>query len=44
MIDALRGRLARRQIPDEVIRLRQMALASAGKIDKMRLRVDDGGC
>jgi fatty-acyl-CoA synthase len=40
----LRGRVAPWWIPDEVIRLEQMPLASTGKIDKMRLRVDYGGC
>jgi fatty-acyl-CoA synthase len=40
----LRGRVAPWWIPDEVIRLDQMPLASTGKIDKMRLRVDHGGC
>ncbi|MFN3668572.1 MAG: AMP-binding protein [Brevundimonas sp.] len=40
----LRGRVAPWWIPDEVIRLPQMPLASTGKIDKMRLRVDYGGC
>jgi len=40
----LRGRVAPWWIPDEVIRLQQMPLASTGKIDKMRLRVDYGGC
>ena len=40
----LRGRVASWWIPDEVIRLPLMPLASTGKIDKMRLRVDYGGC
>ena len=39
----LRGRVAPWWIPDEVIRLDQMPLASTGKIDKMSLRVDYGG-
>lgn len=40
----LRGRVAPWWIPDEIIRLDRMPLASTGKIDKMRLRVDYGGC
>ncbi len=40
----LRGRVAPWWIPDEVIRLERMPLAPTGKIDKMRLRVDHGGC
>ena len=40
----LRGRVASWWIPDEVIRLPRMPLAPTGKIDKMRLRVDYGGC
>ena len=38
MLDALRGQVASWWIPDAVIRLEQMPLASTGKIDKMRLR------
>ena len=44
ILSPLRGRVAPWWIPDEVIRLPQMPLASTGKIDKMRLRVDYGGC
>ncbi|KQW86838.1 AMP-binding protein [Brevundimonas sp. Root1279] len=39
----LRGRVAPWWIPDEIIRLDRMPLASTGKIDKMRLRVEYGG-
>jgi acyl-CoA synthetase (AMP-forming)/AMP-acid ligase II len=41
---SLHGRVASWWIPDEIIRLDQMPLASTGKIDKMRLRVDYGSC
>jgi fatty-acyl-CoA synthase len=44
VLSPLRGRVAPWWIPDEVIRLPEMPLASTGKIDKMRLRVDYGGC
>ncbi|MBW8304129.1 MAG: AMP-binding protein, partial [Brevundimonas sp.] len=44
ILSPLRGRVAPWWIPDAVIRLEQMPLASTGKIDKMRLRVDYGGC
>ncbi len=44
ILSPLRGRVAPWWIPDEVIRLPQMPLASTGKIDKMRLRVEYGGC
>ena len=44
LLAALRGRVAPWWIPDAVIRVDQMALASTGKIDKMRLRVDYGDC
>ncbi len=44
ILSPLRGRVAPWWIPDEVIRLPEMPLASTGKIDKMRLRVDYGGC
>ncbi|HEV7352093.1 MAG TPA: AMP-binding protein [Brevundimonas sp.] len=40
----LRGRVAPWWIPDAVVRVEQMPLAATGKIDKMRLRVDYGGC
>jgi fatty-acyl-CoA synthase len=38
ILAALRGQVAAWWIPDAVIRLEQMPLASTGKIDKMRLR------
>jgi 3-(methylthio)propionyl---CoA ligase len=38
LLDTLRGQVAPWWIPDAVIRLRHMPLASTGKIDKMRLR------
>ncbi len=44
ILSPLRDRVAPWWIPDAVIRLEQMPLASTGKIDKMRLRVDYGGC
>ena len=44
LLAPLRGRVAPWWIPDEIIRLDRMPLASTGKIDKMRLRVDYGGC
>lgn len=44
LLAALRGRVAPWWIPDAVIRLDQIPLAPTGKIDKMRLRVDYGGC
>ncbi|MDO9588463.1 MAG: AMP-binding protein [Brevundimonas sp.] len=44
ILSPLRGRVASWWIPDEIIRLPEMPLASTGKIDKMRLRVDYGGC
>jgi len=44
ILSPLRGRVAPWWIPDAIIRLEQMPLASTGKIDKMRLRVDYGGC
>ena len=44
VLSPLRGRVAPWWIPDAIIRLEQMPLASTGKIDKMRLRVDYGGC
>lgn len=39
---ALSGKVAPWWIPDAVIRLRKMPLASTGKIDKMRLRMEYG--
>lgn len=44
LLAALRGRVPPWWIPDAVIRLDQIPLAPTGKIDKMRLRVDYGGC
>jgi fatty-acyl-CoA synthase len=44
LLAPLRGRVAPWWIPDAVIRLAEMPLASTGKIDKMRLRVEYGGC
>ena len=43
MLSALRGQVAPWWIPDAVIRLERMPLASTGKIDKMRLRSRYGG-
>lgn len=43
LLGALRGKVASWWIPDAVIRLEQMPLASTGKIDKMRLRSKYGG-
>jgi fatty-acyl-CoA synthase len=42
ILAALRGQVASWWIPDAVIRLEQMPLASTGKIDKMRLRAKYG--
>ncbi|MCM8731646.1 AMP-binding protein [Hephaestia sp. GCM10023244] len=42
LLEALRGRVAPWWIPDAVIRIPNMPLASTGKIDKMRLRSDYG--
>jgi acyl-CoA synthetase (AMP-forming)/AMP-acid ligase II len=42
ILAALRGQVASWWIPDAVIRLEQMPLASTGKIDKMRLRSQYG--
>jgi acyl-CoA synthetase (AMP-forming)/AMP-acid ligase II len=43
MLSALRGQVAPWWIPDAVIRLQRMPLASTGKIDKMHLRAKYGG-
>jgi 3-(methylthio)propionyl---CoA ligase len=43
MLSALRGQVAPWWIPDAVIRLQRMPLASTGKIDKMCLRSKYGG-
>jgi fatty-acyl-CoA synthase len=37
-LEPLRGRVATWWIPDTVVRMVSMPLASTGKIDKMRLR------
>jgi fatty-acyl-CoA synthase len=42
LLEPLRGRVASWWIPDAVIRLGKMPLASTGKIDKMRLRSEYG--
>jgi fatty-acyl-CoA synthase len=43
LLAALRGQVAPWWLPDAVLRLRRMPLASTGKIDKMRLRLEYGG-
>lgn len=43
LLSTLRGQVAPWWIPDAVIRLQHMPLASTGKIDKMRLRAEYGG-
>ena len=43
LLEPLRGKVAPWWIPDAVVRLAQMPLASTGKIDKMRLRSEYGG-
>jgi fatty-acyl-CoA synthase len=43
MLASLRGQVAPWWIPDTVIRLQSMPLASTGKIDKLRLRSKYGG-
>jgi acyl-CoA synthetase (AMP-forming)/AMP-acid ligase II len=43
MLSALRGQVASWWIPDAVIRLQRMPLASTGKIDKLHLRSRYGG-
>jgi fatty-acyl-CoA synthase len=42
MLSALAGQVAPWWVPDAVIRLHNMPLASTGKIDKMRLRAEYG--
>jgi len=42
LLAPLKGRVAPWWIPDAVVRVRKMPLASTGKIDKMRLRKDYG--
>ncbi|WP_334162140.1 long-chain-fatty-acid--CoA ligase [Phenylobacterium sp.] len=43
LLAPLRTRVAPWWVPDEVVRLDQMPLASTGKIDKLRLRAEYGG-
>ncbi|MES2445352.1 MAG: AMP-binding protein [Pseudomonadota bacterium] len=43
LLAPLHGRVAPWWIPDAIVRLPQMPLASTGKIDKMRLRSEYGG-
>ncbi|HEY0685422.1 MAG TPA: AMP-binding protein [Steroidobacter sp.] len=43
LLSALRGQVAPWWIPDAVLRLPSMPLASTGKIDKLRLRLEYGG-
>ena len=43
LLAPLRGRVAPWWIPDAIVRLDNMPLASTGKIDKMRLRSEHGG-
>jgi len=40
LLEALRGNVADWWIPDQVIQVAQMPLASTGKIDKNRLRAE----
>jgi acyl-CoA synthetase (AMP-forming)/AMP-acid ligase II len=42
LLTSLRGQVAPWWIPDAVLRLPRMPLASTGKIDKMRLRLEYG--
>lgn len=42
LLDALRGRIANWWLPDTIIRVGRMPLASTGKIDKIRLRAEFG--
>ncbi|TNE63610.1 MAG: AMP-dependent synthetase [Alphaproteobacteria bacterium] len=43
LLGHLKGRVASWWIPDAVVRLAEMPLASTGKIDKLQLRRDHGG-
>jgi len=43
LLATLKGKVASWWIPDEVVRIARMPLASTGKIDKIRLRKDYGG-
>ncbi len=40
LLDALRGRVPDWWLPDQVVQIAIMPLATTGKIDKNRLRVD----
>jgi fatty-acyl-CoA synthase len=42
LLRALRGKVADWWIPDRVVQIERMPLASTGKIDKIRLRGDYG--
>lgn len=42
LLDALRARVARWWLPDAIVRLPEMPLATTGKIDKQRLRAEHG--
>ena len=44
LLAPLRGKVASWWVPDAVIRLANMPLAGTGKIDKVRLRAEYGGC
>jgi fatty-acyl-CoA synthase len=43
LLDALRARVASWWLPDAIVRVAAMPLATTGKIDKQRLRADHGG-
>ncbi len=42
LLDALRARVASWWLPDAIVRVVDMPLATTGKIDKKRLRADHG--
>jgi fatty-acyl-CoA synthase len=42
LLGALDGRVARWWLPDAIVRVEAMPLATTGKIDKQRLRADYG--
>jgi fatty-acyl-CoA synthase len=42
LLDALRARVANWWLPDAIVRVTAMPLATTGKIDKARLRVEHG--
>jgi 3-(methylthio)propionyl---CoA ligase len=44
LLEPLHGRVPPWWIPDAVFRLQHMPLAATGKIDKMALRSEYGGC